>query len=122
MCSPANRCQNKTQDKSTCTQAGIHKWELTTVSPVTHGGVALIGELSKVVAVSSARFSAVETTHGGGLRVTVWGSAGEKIEVSFVYDVPVDPTIKTWKLLIPPGATKGGFATVTINPVGELVL
>ncbi len=118
---PANRCQNKTQDRSMCTHAGIHNWELTTVSPVTHGGVALLGELSKVAAVSSARFRSIETLDSGGLRVTIWGSRGEKVEISFVFNVQAEPIVKTWRLLIPPGATTGAAATLTVDPVGSLV-
>ena len=118
---PPNRCQNKTQDKSTCSQAGVHSWELTTVSPVTRGGVALLGELSKVVAVSSARFRSIETIHSGGLRVTVWGSVGEKLEITFAFNVPADPRVKTWQVVVPPGASSGGTATVTIDPTGTLL-
>ena len=116
---PPNRCQNKTQDKSTCSQAGAHSWELTTVSPVTAGGVALLGELSKVVAVSSARFRSIETVHSGGVRVTIWRSAGETLEIAFVFNVPADPRVKTWR--VPPsGASSGGTATVTMDPTGAL--
>ena len=118
---PTNRCQNKTQDTSICTQAGVHNWELTTVSLVTRGGIALLGELSKVATVSAARFRSIQEGGDGGLRVTVWASAGEKLEISFVYNVPANPTVKTWRLLIAPGATAGGAATVTIGPAGSLI-
>ena len=101
---PPNRCLDKSQDKTTCSQAGVHSWELTTVSPVTHGGVALLGELSKVVTVSSARFRSIETTQNGGLKVTVWGSAGEELEISFLYNVPAAPTVRAWWVLISAGA------------------
>jgi len=81
---PAGRCQNKTQNNSTCTAIGAHSFELFSISPVTKGGVALLGELSKVCAVSAERFAAVVVTSSGGLKVTVRGSTGEKVQLTFV--------------------------------------
>ena len=101
------------QKRPSGAQAGVHNWELTIVSPVTRGGIALLGELSKVATVSAARFRSIQEGGDGGLRVTVWASAGEKLEISFVYNVPANRTVKMWRLLIPPGATAGGAATVT---------
>ena len=112
---PAGRCQNKTQDKSTCTAIGAHQWELTTISPVTSGGVALLGELSKVVSVSPARFREVVTTAAGGLRVTVVGTPGERVELAFV-DGHAPPakmgTVRTAVATI----AAGGEATATVQP------
>jgi len=132
---PAGRCQNKTQDKATCTPAGAHNWELTTVSPMSHGGIALLGELNKVVPVSSERFRAVVTLPDGGLQVTVRGAVGEKVELTFVFAIGAHPsgtpcthtgkrdpscaaTIKVWEMAMQPD----GENTVTITPDGTDVL
>ena len=114
---PTNRCQNKTQDNRTCTWRGAHNWELTAVVPVTRSGVALLGELNKVVSVSSARFGSVVTLRDG-MRVTVRGTPGEKVELTFVVGAfTPQPTIRVASVTIP----ASGEATVTINPAGGLV-
>ena len=53
--------------------------------------------------------------------MTIWGSRGEKVEISFVFNVQADPTVRTWRLLIPPDATTGVAATLTVDPEGSLV-
>ena len=53
--------------------------------------------------------------------LTVRGSMGEKLEISFVYNVPTEPTVRTWRPLIPLGSTTGATSTVTIDPMGVLV-
>ena len=112
---PAGRCQNKTQDKSTCTAIGAHRWELTTISPVTSGGVALLGELSKVVSVSPARFREAATTTEGGLRVTVVGTPGERVELAFVVGHAPPAKMGTVRTAVATIAADGE-ATATVQP------
>eukprot|EP01051_Picozoa_sp_SAG22_P015422 SAG22_NODE_2012_length_3141_cov_3.171269_1_plen_863_part_00 len=114
---PVNRCQNKTQDNRTCTWRGVHNWELTTVAPVTPSGLALLGELSKVVSVSSARISSVMTTSDtGGLRVTVKGTPGETVQLAFVFAAQTHPTSRITVAVVKPS----GEAIVTVQPSGEV--
>ena len=114
---PINRCQNKTQDNRTCTWRGAHNWELTAVVPVTRSGMALLGELNKVVSISSARFGSVVTLRDG-LRVTVRGTPGEKVELTFVVGAfTPQPTIRVASVTI----QASGEATVSISPAGGLV-
>ena len=82
-------------------------------------GLALLGELAKVVSVSSARFSAAVAmgdADGGGLRVTVQGTPGEKVELAFVVSAFTSPTIRICPMQIQPS----GEATATIQPAGSV--
>ena len=110
---PAGRCQNKTQDNSTCTAIGAHSFELFSISPVTKGGVALLGELSKVCAVSAERFASVVVTSSGGLEVAVRGSTGEQVQLTFVVGAKGGSggTLRVKTLLIGPN----GQAFVTVD-------
>ena len=55
--------------------------QLWQIAPVGEGGVALIGERSKWVSVSRARFSSYNNGHDAS--VTVSGGKGEEVEVSW---------------------------------------
>jgi hypothetical protein len=68
---------------------GTHNWELFTVSPVTHGGVALVGEVDKVTAVSVRRFGTVNVTADEGIRCSLVGAPHESVRVVFVVGVGV---------------------------------
>ena len=114
---PTNRCQNKTQDNRTCTWCGAHNWELIAVVPVTRSDVALLGEVNKVVSVSSVWSWSVVTLRDG-LRVTVRGTPGEKVELTFVVRGFRQPTIRVASVPI----QASGEANVTINHAGGLVM
>lgn len=87
---------------------GAHRWELYTVSPVTAAGVALLGEVAKVVAVSPVRFRAVTETAAGGLRADLVGSAGEAVDVAFL----VGDIVCIRNITFP----TSGTASITMSP------
>jgi hypothetical protein len=98
---------------------GTHHWELTTISHVlsTAGsatGIALIGEVAKVVSVSPTRFQEVSTTATGAVRVAVSGTPGELVELAFVVGVTGSNcgTIRTVTATI----RDSGTASVTVSP------
>ena len=67
---------------------GAHNWELTTIITAVNGagGIALLGELGKVVSVSASRFISVVPGAAGsaGLTVRVAGKPTEVVEIAFV--------------------------------------
>lgn len=93
-----------------CTAVGEHYFEVTTVAPVTSAGVALLGELSKVVGVSEGRVRSVVQTSRGGLAVTVNGSSSEQVNLTFV----VGDAVRVVPLVIAPDNT----ASVVVEPSG----
>ena len=91
---------------------GHHFWELSTISPVTVAGVALLGELDKVVAVAASRFVAVTVTAAGGLSVTVRGAARETVRLTF----SVSGRIKVVALTV---AASPGTVSTTVEPTAK---
>ena len=53
------------------------------VAPVFAGGVALLGEATKVVAVSTFRVASIESTGAGQVAVALRGAPGEAVELLF---------------------------------------
>ena len=53
------------------------------VAPIFAGGVALLGEATKVVAVSTYRFASIESAGAGQLAVALRGAPGEAVELLF---------------------------------------
>eukprot|EP00039_Didymoeca_costata_P022624 m.347079 g.347079 ORF g.347079 m.347079 type:complete len:830 (+) comp31229_c0_seq1:119-2608(+) len=65
---------------------GTHFWELTTIAPVTDGGIALLGELDKIVHVSPARFNAISEMRGG-LYIKLAGAPQEVVRLYFAVNL-----------------------------------
>ena len=75
----------------------------------------MLGELSKVVSVSPARFREVATTTEGGLRVTVVGTPGERVELAFVVGHAPPAKMGTVRTAVATIAADGE-ATATVQP------
>ena len=90
---------------------GTHSWELTVVSPVLGPGVALLGELDKVVSVSPSRFTAVVAS-SEGVRVRVTGRPGEQVRLTFAVGVGrANATVKVVSLVM----SSDGFASTFVK-------
>ena len=70
-----------TMDAGTSWPPGTHTVQLYTVSPVVQGNWALLGELSKFVPISGARFSDVQAS-STRVSATLAGAVGELVEVT----------------------------------------
>lgn len=116
-CHNASACVNDGSDAAAClTQLGSNTtaaapppsppdattWQLAYVSPVLDG-YSLLGEVSKYLAVSVARFASVAPANGGGLNVTVRGDVGEAVTLAYA------------RLPNAPSPIGGTIATVTLT-------
>jgi hypothetical protein len=64
----------------------LFDFSLYTITPVEHSnGMALQGEVNKLVGVSHARFRDIYASAADGLSVEVFGSEGEMVEIGFIY-------------------------------------
>ena len=70
-------------DQSNVTGGSDFAPSLTTLSPLCSNGVALLGDLTKMVPLSPRRFLNVFCA-GGGVNATIMGSAGERVPLTYL--------------------------------------
>ena len=63
---------------------GEQIWELIYTAPTLANGMTLLGELEKMVPVSSVRFADVDDSAKDSLSVSLLGAAGEEVEVGYL--------------------------------------
>lgn len=71
---------------------GEQIWELLYTAPTLPNGMILLGEVNKMVPVSTMRFVSIDATASDSTKVNMVGAKGEVVEIAFLVHAGATPT------------------------------